>query len=216
MSGNCAHEGGQIVSTFKNADQSAFSVSIGYFQAEARDVGEVVVGEPQATNGIVTMAVESGREKHDLGFELNHRGDEFLSQSPENLLPSCSLRNGTVHGCSFAWAATRLLPSTCPRIEWRLMRAEVEDGRILVERLLRPVSMVDIPVDDCHPFKVVFSLYIAGGDGHVVEYTEAHSPSWGCMVTGWSDGAECEVRTAGEHGVRGFQYKTYRGDRCIP
>jgi len=60
MSCNGGHESRQIVSSFEDADQLALGVRVGKLQAEAGDVGKVILGESQATDGVLAVSVESG------------------------------------------------------------------------------------------------------------------------------------------------------------
>src|SRR5690606_13748439 len=54
------------------------------------------------------------------------------------------------------------------------MRGEESDRWILVENLLRAVTVMNVPVDNQYAGKPVRSLSVPGGNGHVGEQAEAH------------------------------------------
>ena len=63
------------------------------------------------------------------------------------------------------------------------MSGEVEDGRFFVESVLSAVAMVDVEINDKHPFQPFFLQSEAGGHRHVVEEAEAHASCRQGMVT---------------------------------
>jgi len=80
------------------------------------------------------------------------------------------------------------------RIKRILMRGEKEHGWILVENFLRPVAVVDIPVDNGCPLEAVRLLKVASADGGVVEQAETHRPVAFGMVPGRAGRTEDRVR----------------------
>src|SRR6185436_19750409 len=61
------------------------------------------------------------------------------------------------------------------RIRAVMVRAEVEDRIVVVEDVLRAVTVVVVEVDDEHAADAVDLLQIARGDRDVVEDAEAHA-----------------------------------------
>lgn len=53
------------------------------------------------------------------------------------------------------------------------MQGDVEDVAVIVEHVLDPVAMMDIPVYHKHPVQPVLADRVLGGDPHIVEETEA-------------------------------------------
>jgi hypothetical protein len=56
---------------------------------------------------------------------------------------------------------------------WVLVQADIENTGVAFEAVLRPVPMVDVPVQNNDLFQPVFLLQITGGDRNVVEQTES-------------------------------------------
>jgi len=55
------------------------------------------------------------------------------------------------------------------------MRREEEDLGIAPEGILSAIAMVDVEVHDENALQIQLAEDMAGGDGHIVEDTEAHS-----------------------------------------
>ena len=70
------------------------------------------------------------------------------------------------------------------------MSREIEDGRVVIEDFLRPVSVVNVPIGYKDSLQVVVFLCISGGDCDVVEDAESHA-GVGCgMMPRRADRAE--------------------------
>ena len=61
-----------------------------------------------------------------------------------------------------------------PGITRVLMRTEKEDRGIIIERVLRPVAMVDIPIHDQHTAEPMAALEVSGGNRDIIEQAEPH------------------------------------------
>ena len=70
------------------------------------------------------------------------------------------------------------------RVERPLVQRDVEDGRVVPEDVLRPVAVVDVPVDDRDPLEAELGLRRARRDRDVVEEAEAHRAVGGRVVAG--------------------------------
>ena len=81
------------------------------------------------------------------------------------------------------------------------MDAEIKDARIVVEHLLRPVSMVHVPIDNEDFWQLVPLLDVPGGNGHVVQQAEPHRSVGRRMMAGRADRAKCIADFARKHGV---------------
>ena len=74
------------------------------------------------------------------------------------------------------------------------MRRDVEHARVIPEDLLRPIAVMDIPVDDEHALVAFDEL--SCGDGNVVEETKAHSAVVESVVTRWPRDDEADPLTS--------------------
>ncbi len=83
-----------------------------------------------------------------------------------------------------------------------LVRAEKQNRGIVVERMLRAVPMVHIPIDDHDAFQSMLLLKIPRGDGHVIEQAEPHGPIPLRMVSGRPYRAEGILHPPRHDGIR--------------
>ena len=79
-------------------------------------------------------------------------------------------------------------------VEGPLVERDVEDGRVVPEDRLRPVAVVDVPVDDRDALEAELGLGRPGGDGHVVEEAKAHRAVGRRVVAGRPDEREAAAR----------------------
>ena len=62
------------------------------------------------------------------------------------------------------------------------MERDEEHAVVVPEDVLRPVAVVDVPIEDRDALEAELGLREAGGDGDVVEEAEAHGLAGECMV----------------------------------
>ena len=75
----------------------------------------------------------------------------------------------------------------------------------IIKDVLRPVAMVDIPVDYQHSLKLVLLNCMICRERNVVEQTKPHGIVGECMVSGRSDQAECGLFRAFHHCINSSQ-----------
>ena len=95
-------------------------------------------------------------------------------------------------------------------IPGRLVGAEEEDGTVGVERVLRAIAVVHVPIGDQHFGQAVAMLGVSRGNRHVVEDAEAHALLGSGVVAGRADGAESVGGLTGDYGVQGIEHSAYR------
>src|SRR5687768_3432184 len=69
-------------------------------------------------------------------------------------------------------------------IKWPAVDRKESDAIVGIERVLRGVAVVDIPINNEHSFDLVFLSRDAGSHGNVVEQTEAHCSFGEGMMSG--------------------------------
>ncbi len=77
--------------------------------------------------------------------------------------------------------------SASSRIVWVLVQADIENTGVAFEAVLRPVPMMDVPVQNNDLFQPVFLLQITRSDRDVVEQTETKCDVTLGMMAGRSD-----------------------------
>ena len=93
------------------------------------------------------------------------------------------------------------------------MERQVEDAGVVPEDVLRPVPVVDVPVENRHPLEPVLRLRRPGRDRGVVEEAEAHRAVGRRVMAGRPD--ECEPADPGrlDRRARGEQRRLEAGRR---
>ena len=81
------------------------------------------------------------------------------------------------------------------------MRAEIENGSVVIEDVLGAVAVVIIPVHDQHAPDTMLHLQIPGRDGDVVEDAETHAAIGRSVMARRPDGCESIPDLSGHHRV---------------
>src|SRR6476660_9965793 len=76
--------------------------------------------------------------------------------------------------------------------------------------LLRPVAVMDVPIDDRHTFSAMPLLGMAGGDRNVVEYAKSHGRRRAGMMAGRPYRTESILHSARQNGVHCVDDATHR------
>ena len=85
---------------------------------------------------------------------------------------------------------TTILGSARTRIPWPLMHRYEANVRLVFDKSLSSVPVMNVPVDDQNFLCIVFSPRIVRRDGHIAEETESHSAIPERVVSGGSYCAE--------------------------
>ena len=106
-----------------------------------------------------------------------------------------------VQGESLAFAAADLTRRAGAWIEGVLMRGYEQYVRVAVERVLRSVAVVDVPVHHQHSLEPMCRAQVRRGERHVVEQAKAHGAIPLRMMSGRPYEREPVRHLAGHHGV---------------
>ena len=93
----------------------------------------------------------------------------------------------------------RLVCRARARVKRHFMRGHIENRRIRPENILRPVSVMHIPIDDRHALNAVNSLCVPCRNGGIVEKTKAHRRLLFGMMSGRADCGEGISYTPAHH-----------------
>ena len=97
---------------------------------------------------------------------------------------TCTPNKWYVDRISFAFTSTDLADRPCPRIIRILMHGNEEDPWIIIERVLGSIAVMQVPIYDCNPTKIVLCQGISSRYGNIIEQTKPHSPIVFSMVAG--------------------------------
>ena len=134
------------------------------------------------------MSVVSGADQDPVRIELSdHRDDHPLHRLAVDI-PTASGRERQVDDVIGPVLVPILVDPAGSGIERVLVKRQVDQIAGLVERVLGSIAVVDVPIDDRHLVSLVGQK--TGGNGHIVEHTEAHGPILEGVVAGRTDGKE--------------------------
>ena len=111
-------------------------------------------------------------------------------------------------------ALTRLVDPTTPGVKRELMDSQVKDVGAVIERLLGPVTVMHVPIEDRHPFS--FGNESGGTDRDVVEDAEPSGRGGTGMVARRTDRQKGRIAIAATQVVDRRQTRARCTQRCLP
>ncbi len=141
----------EVVPPFQDRDDTPAAVIVGGLPHDAGQAGETFLCDPHAGEGIVAVGIEAGRDQDRLGAESIEGWAQLIPKYVDVLGVPAPRRKGRVQRAVNPFAATPLTPISGAGVEGELVDAEVEDGPVLLEQVLGPVSVMNVPVDDGDP-----------------------------------------------------------------
>src|SRR4030095_14385236 len=136
----------------------------------SRHRDEVFIIEEQLTEWISDVRIEACRNDDKVWAEPG--GDLVNRRFNPTLVFSrwCCSPERKVYRVAQPSASSSFSTRTCSGIPGILMSGEKEDRRIVVEDPLRSISVVYIPIDNCHSLNLpIFVLSISSSNGYIVE-----------------------------------------------
>ena len=120
------------------------------------------------------MSVESARDEDQVGAECDcGRRDDALDDADVFRIAAAGGHRHVERRAETA-ADAGLAMAARARIERELMRRDVRHVRIVLEAVLRAVSVVHIPIEDQDAWRSELRLSHARSDRDVIQETEAH------------------------------------------
>lgn len=182
----------RVVAAFQQAHDLPSAVRVRHVENVSRQVGEVFAFEAERAHRVGDMGVEAGADQHELGPALLGSVGELGGEAGLEVMPADAERQRDVERRTETLPCSGFLRVTRARIERVAMRRKERDLAVVVKRVLRPVAVVHVPIDDQHPIESVSGASMSRRDGDVVEQAEAHWGTWqGVMPrrTGQHDGS---------------------------
>ena len=138
----------QMVAAFQNRDDAAAAALIRKLADDARQLGIALLSHRQRGQRIVAMGIEAGRDQDELRPEGQRLRSEFLIKRANQFVIARAGRQRHVQGEAGPCTPPHLIARAGSGIAGVLVRAEVQDGRVVVEDVLGAVAVVDIPIDE--------------------------------------------------------------------
>jgi len=180
----------QVVAAFEDGYQTAIRVigcdgegSFGHF-------GEAFFRHTSRGQWVVDVCIESGRDDDELRFEFIHRRQQFFIEYFQVFVVTRSADDRRIQRRSHPFSVPLFLTRTCPRIVRVLVDAEVKDGGVILQDVLRSIPVVNVPIKNQNTLDTVRFLRIPRCNDNIVEQAETHRTAVLGVVTGGADGTE--------------------------
>src|SRR6185437_5854422 len=179
--------------------------TLGEEPREGRDVLEL---QREAAQRIAAQGVEAGGDENQIGDEsLGGLIDGALE-----LIDVALRRESRGQGDVPDVAQAVVIGGAAAWIPGPLVHRDEVDALIALDERLRPVPVVDVPVDDEHAVETVTATRVMGSDRHIAEEAEPHSAVAERVVAGRPDRAEAARGASVDGHVDGIQDAA--GGRC--
>ena len=185
----------KIVSAFQQADQPVAGMFLRQFHQLSGCPVEIVGRQFQTGERIAIVGVKPGGNQDEVRTKLIDRGQYPFAHGLLERTAAIALSQWCVEDVADAG----FVQSPGSRIEWHLVGGGKQHGFIFVEDVLGTIAVMDIEIDNRHPFGAVFLLGVSRGNGNRVDKAEAHRRRFLGMMAGWAHGAEHIVGTSLEH-----------------
>ena len=138
-----------------------------------RGRGPVSALQRAAADRVESMRIEAGRDEHELRSEFERRGedDPFEQREPQRAVWACGYRK--IECVSLAGTRARIGDRPGAGIDLTLVDAREQDIWPAREYLSCSIAVMDIPVQDEHPFQLELCDRVCGGYRDVIEKTES-------------------------------------------
>lgn len=143
------------------------------------------------------MGVEAARDQHEIRPKPLGCGDQDSLEDPDVLGIAAAGGHRHVEGVAAAPAVADFRGSAGAGVVGKLVRGDVEDARIVFERMLAAVTVMDVPVENQNAFYSVFRLECTSRDGDVVDQAESHRAIGFGVVAGRADRGEARLGAPG-------------------
>ena len=162
-----------VVTAFEQRDQPPATVPVGGFEHPRAHPSEELRAQTDVRQRVVDVRIEAGRDNDELGCECVYARENLLDEDLSILLVSGARRHRAVEGRAFTASDAGLRKCASARIERILMSAHVEHGRVFLERVLRAVAVVHVPIEDQNLVETMLLLQITRCNSDIVEQAES-------------------------------------------
>ena len=168
-----------------------------------RQFGEIAISEAELAERVSQARVEPCRDHDELGSERSGRGQQPVAERAQDLFAAGVRRERAIDGRVGPRARAGFVAHASAGIPRRLVRAKEQDGRVLVEDILRAVAVMHVPVHDQDALQAVALDRVARPDRDIVEDAESHALYRTRVVAGRTQRAEGLLDGSGQHRVDG-------------
>ena len=156
------------------------------------------------------MRVKTCRNQNPLGLKFFRSRDDDMLKDFHIFTIGAAGRQRNVERISRASAGANFVDRAGARIERILMRRNEQHGWVFVKRILRAVTMMDVPIHDENLFHAVLMFQIRRANRHGIKQTKTHRSIWQSMMAGRTH----QGKTAGAFLCRNTIEQRKKTSRC--
>ena len=175
------------------------------------DPDEILDIKLQRGERVVAMRIETGGDDDQVGREIIECGQDHTLVGGAKFRTAAMMAQRNVGDIPDA----RFRRATRTRKDAALMGRCVEDRRIVLDHILRPVPVMHVEIHDGDPFKTMIADRMARGDRGGAEEAEAHRLCLLGVMAGRAMVAERIDRVTRQHGIDRRFRPTYRAQRRL-
>ena len=203
-----------MVAALQRQHEPAAALALGHVLRHAHARRQPGDAQREPGEGVEPVRVGAERDEDEVGPEP--LGEPWQDGPVETRqLVAGPGGDGEVHRRALARADARLGERARARVDPLLVRRDHEHARVVVERLLGPVPVVDVEVHDEDALGAVLGLGVAGGDGDVRHQTKPHRLRRPRVVARRTPQREPVVDAALHHGVHEREQVPARDSREV-
>jgi len=171
MRGDGAGEPFEVVAAFENRDDAARRVFFSDLHEPRRRPGEILLDKIETAERIETMRVETSRDDDQIRAKRVNPGQKPCFHRVPEHRAIVARRERRVDDIVVLAA---FVARAGARKQRHLMRRGIEYGAVGPENFLGSVAVMDIEIEDRHPFGAMRGLPVAYRDRRIVEEAKPH------------------------------------------
>ena len=164
-----------IVSAFKAAHEAARGVAACNIENSSCEGAEVLGFQAERPYGVFRMGVEAGAEEHQLGLDAIRGRCQGGREAGKILLAAHAEAQRDIEREAQPASRSGFLLAPRARVERIAMYAVKENLRVGIEDVLRPITMVYVPVHDKNAFELVPLPRPLRRQCNIIEQAETHA-----------------------------------------
>ena len=202
------------IAAFEDKQDAPLALLRSNTQQRAYNLGVACECKARGGEGIGPMGVESDGNEDEFGAEGGDLGANDFGKKPPVAVVADVGGHGNVQREAAPWTATRFVRRAGTRVEVKRqveMTGDEQDGRVVVEYVLCAIAMMNVYVYDEDAAQTIDGLEVAGGNGDVVDETEAADLGFAGMMPRWTHNSQT-IAAVAAHDVVGGGAATAGGE----
>lgn len=174
-----------VVAAFEQTDATTVAILVSDVQDEFRQCSKVFRLKLQRTDWVEPMGIKTGADDYEFWSAPFCAVSEKPLKLGKKLASGRSVLDRKIEDCPQALSCPGFFARAASRIKRKSMRRQKIDLGIIVEDVLGPVSVMNVPIDDQHSRKFVLSHSLSRSNRRVVEQAKPHRIVGQRVMTRW-------------------------------